>query len=158
MPLLLPPTGRCLPWLLACSLGLAGCASQSQSQPQPQPQSQSQPAPGPAAAATPAAALQALQQQIQQEVGDAPCDASAQCRSLAFGAKACGGPERWIAWSTRQGDAQRLAAWSAESARLARQRDAQSGTQSTCSLVADPGAVCSAGRCVLQPRGRSLAN
>ncbi len=87
---------------------------------------------------------------IQAEVGDAVCSSDTQCQTLAIGAKACGGPARWLAWSsaTAARPAQ-LSAWSVELATLQRSRFQASGMMSTCSIVPDPGAVCLAGRCSL---------
>lgn len=97
----------------------------------------------------------ALVARIRAEVGDARCSADSQCRTLAIGAKACGGPESWLAWSTTAapgaaGRAERLQTWSTELATLQRQRQQASGMVSNCQYNADPGAVCQAQRCVLQ--------
>lgn len=92
---------------------------------------------------------------IRAEVGDAPCSTDKQCRTLAVGAKACGGPEFWLPWSTTAvpgaaGRAERLQAWSAELGKLQTQRQQASGMVSNCQYNADPGAVCQAQHCVLQ--------
>ncbi|AKJ29779.1 hypothetical protein [Caldimonas brevitalea] len=106
--------------------------------------------------ATPSAAppdlrsAQALRQEIETAVGDAACTSDAQCRTLPMGAKACGGPERYLPWSTARSDGARLTALSREleTARRAQQRE--SGMVSNCSMVTDPGARCAEGRCVLR--------
>jgi hypothetical protein len=87
---------------------------------------------------------------IRAEIGAARCDSTAQCRTLAIGEKACGGPEAWLAWSTASSDAARLAALSAESVAQARQDNARSGMASDCRYNADPGAQCVAGACRLR--------
>ncbi len=97
-----------------------------------------------------AAAEAGLLEQIRAEVGQARCTDNAQCRSLGLGAKPCGGPASWLAWSVGGARAERLDAWSAELAMLQRQRQQASGMVSNCQYLADPGAVCQAGRCVLQ--------
>ena len=102
--------------------------------------------PAPAAVAMPDAALMA---RIQAGIGEARCSGDAQCRTLAMGEKACGGPERWLAWSLSSPQAAQLPAWAAESAVLARQRNARSGMLSNCLYQPDPGARCQAGRCVI---------
>jgi hypothetical protein len=98
------------------------------------------------------AAEAALLARIEAEVGAAPCTSSSQCRTLPIGAKACGGPAHWMAWSTTTGRAKQLQAWSTELAELQRRRFEATGMMSTCSIVPDPGAVCHAGRCVLSTR------
>lgn len=90
-----------------------------------------------------------LQQRITAAIGTAACQKHADCRTLPVGAKACGGPARWVAWSAAQSDGAQLNAWAAELDTLQRQRQAAEGLMSTCSIVPDPGAVCRAGRCVL---------
>ncbi len=86
--------------------------------------------------------------QLRAEIGSAACDNSRQCHTIAVGNKACGGPETYLAWSSKasnEASVRRLA--QAHSAR--RQADnTASGMVSTCSVVIDPGATCSAGRCV----------
>ena len=90
-----------------------------------------------------------LQQRITAAVGAAACQKQSDCATLPVGAKACGGPARWVAWSAAQSDGAQLQAWAAELDTLQRQRQAAEGLMSTCSIVPDPGAVCRAGQCVL---------
>ena len=105
-------------------------------------------APVPSSTATATAA-----QRVESAIGAAACDNPGQCRTLAFGGKACGGPERYLAYSTKQTEVAQLQALAAEVAAQRRADDAQAGRMSTCSVTPDPGATCQAGRCVLQPRG-----
>lgn len=77
-------------------------------------------------------------------IGAARCEVDAQCRTLAIGHKACGGPEAYLAWSVSDTDAaalNRAAAAYAESRRTAQQA---SGRMSNCQFVTDPGASCAA--------------
>ncbi len=101
--------------------------------------------PAPPAAASPAQ----LQQQIEAEIRDAACSSDAQCHSLALGAKACGGPLRYLAWSSQRSDAARLQALAEQLRRADEAGNAQQGRISDCRLVTDPGARCVAGRCQL---------
>jgi len=87
---------------------------------------------------------------IEAERGDAACDAIEQCHTIGVGHKACGGPERYLAWSSKHSDGTRLRALVAEHAAARRAEDEKSGMMSTCSVVQDPGAACSAGHCVLR--------
>ena len=111
----------------------------------------------PAQPAQPIAAVSGVAERITKEIGDAACDSSAQCRTLAYGHKACGGPERYVAYSTKRSDSARLGRLGAELAEQRRASDAREGMMSTCSMVIDPGAVCNAGRCVLQSQGQGGA-
>ena len=91
----------------------------------------------------------ALLARLRTAVGDARCSSDAQCRSLPIGEKPCGGPERWMAWSSSSPQADQMPGWAAELAALARQRNERSGMLSNCLYQPDPGAVCQAQRCVL---------
>lgn len=108
----------------------------------------------PQASAPPAGDPASLLARIEAERGGAAvCDADAQCHSIGVGAKACGGPERYLAWSSKNSDGARLRALVAEHAAARRAADAKAGMMSTCSVVTDPGATCSAGLCVLRQPG-----
>lgn len=133
--------GLCLAGLLYFS----GC----QSQPPKPPPLNSTPIVAPKAGE----GLQAeatLQSRIVAEIGTAACQSSAQCRTLALGAQACGGPQAWLAWSSTASREDSLIALSEQLAALQRQRHAQSGVASTCQYKADPGAWCPAQQCVLR--------
>jgi hypothetical protein len=91
---------------------------------------------------------------IDAERGTAACDADDQCHTIGVGHKACGGPERYLAWSSRNNDGTRLRALVAEHAAARGAEDSKKGMMSTCSVVPDPGATCAAGQCVLRaPNG-----
>lgn len=89
--------------------------------------------------------------QIHALIGSAACTDAAQCKTLAIGASACGGPDSYLAYSTAttaSGPLQALAM------RHAKQRNAElmkSGEVSACQFIVDPGAQCRAGTCVLGP-------
>ena len=105
------------------------------------------------APAAPAAQPPALWGRVQAEVGDAACTSNSQCRSIAIGHKACGGPESYLAWSTSVSNEATLKDAVAAHAEARRKEDEQSGRVSNCMMLMDPGAVCEAGRCVLNRRG-----
>jgi hypothetical protein len=101
----------------------------------------------------------ALLVRIRGEIGEARCDSDAQCRTLALGEKACGGPAGYLAWSGSDARGKKLEAWSAELATLQRKRAAASGMMSNCQFLPDPGAVCEQHRCTLRTtRTPPLAN
>ena len=73
-------------------------------------------------------------------IGDADCTADDQCATVAVGARACGGPEAYLAWSRARSDETALREAAAATTRRApKGKDAG---PSTCVFVADPGAVC----------------
>ncbi|MEW6707707.1 MAG: hypothetical protein AB1430_22915 [Pseudomonadota bacterium] len=133
---------RTLQSLLATGLlALAGCSTAAAPG---AGQAQQVPLPGNTAAATQA------QAQLRELIGDAACTDDTQCRTIGWGAKACGGPERWVAWSTARTDGAALEKLAQQHAEQQRQSQARSGIVSNCMYVADPGARCVANRCVLR--------
>ena len=119
--------------------------------------------PAPAAAAAPAASAAEtesarLSRELRSLIGAAACTSDDQCRTLAVGAKACGGPGGYLAWSGTGTDEARLRDLAQRQAQAAAAENMRSGMLSTCSVVTDPGARCQAGRCVLrQPGGAPSA-
>jgi len=97
-----------------------------------------------------------LWQKIQSANTNLSCDNSSQCHTLGVGAKACGGPENYIAWSSKNSDGSQLKALVEQHAVARRADDAREHMMSTCSVISDPGASCKAGQCVLN--SRSLLN
>jgi hypothetical protein len=104
----------------------------------------------PSSSSTPAAAppskaggdVAALESRIDALIGEAACQVDGDCRTIAIGALACGGPQAWRAWSLRQSDGAALEA-AVERHRQARLAQiARTGEQSVCIALADPGAVC----------------
>jgi hypothetical protein len=135
-------------FLATASAACSGTAGTAPATPTPAPASTPAPisTPAPVTAAAPAQA--GLMQQIDAEIGAAACDSAQQCKTIAIGHKACGGPESYKAYSTKTGDGAKLARLAADYATERKNQDAKSGRMSTCSVVMDPGATCNAGRCV----------
>ena len=102
------------------------------------------------AAVAPAAAS-GLWQQIQAASANPLCDTDSQCHTIGVGAKACGGPQSYLPWSSKQGDGATLQQLVERHAAALRAQDAREAMMSTCSVVSDPGASCRANRCVLNP-------
>lgn len=89
----------------------------------------------------------ATYEKIRALVGDASCTDSSQCRSLPLGARACGGPQGYLPWSTARTDGNALRAL-AERYKAERQAQIkQKGEMSDCRFMVDPGAVCQKGSC-----------
>ena len=90
-----------------------------------------------------------LARELDALIGPATCSTDTQCRTVAVGAKACGGPSGYRAWSTAGTDAGRLAELAARQSEAGRRELAAEGRLSHCAVVTDPGATCVAGRCQL---------
>lgn len=91
-----------------------------------------------------------LLKKIQAAASDTSCEKDAQCQTIGVGSKACGGPERYLVWSSQYNEGGQLKELVQQYAEARRADDARNGTMSTCTVVSDPGSLCSAGRCVLK--------
>lgn len=100
--------------------------------------------------------------EIQALVGTAACASDAECRVSPLGVNPCGGPEGFIAWSTRTTpDETALQSLLSRHAAQRRQENEASGRVGMCAVLpvptsrcesAGPGAGATApGRCVLVP-------
>ena len=128
---------------------VTGCAAQPPAVPAPAGSAPTQAANRGATLESEAAA----RQRIETEINGAPCTQDAQCKTLAVGEKACGGPQGWMAWSVLAGRPEVLNGLAGELAAMQRQRYQRSGMMSDCRFVPDPGAMCRAQRCMLRAPG-----
>jgi len=90
-----------------------------------------------------------LASDLRTLIGPASCTSDSQCRTVAVGSKACGGPGGYWAWSTEGTDAKRLAELAARQAEAEKRETLAAGLRSDCRVVTDPGAACVARRCEL---------
>lgn len=81
---------------------------------------------------------------VEVQIGDAACDSDAQCGTVGVGAKACGGPQAYLAWSSKRTDGAALQQAAERQARAARAAAEARGVMSNCRVVKDPGAFCAA--------------
>jgi hypothetical protein len=97
------------------------------------------------------ATLPDLRAEVMRLIGDASCNDVSQCRTIAFGAKPCGGPWQYLVYSTAITDSTALAAAVARyNAREAEINRAE-GRMSDCAFVAPPNLARVNGRCVAAP-------
>ena len=135
-----PMQGRVARGLLAlCAMALAATASCAANEPD-------------------AAAREA---ELLRLIGDAACTGDEQCRTVGVGAKACGGPQSYLAWSTLRTDGSALKAAAAAVEASQRREIERRGIASNCSVLVDPGAYCerpgSGASGVCRPNKRSAA-
>ncbi|HEX9174228.1 MAG TPA: hypothetical protein VF861_16385 [Telluria sp.] len=140
-----------LPLILAC----AACTTDASS-----PSAVAQPAPAgkPAAKVAPASGPAAVGTvgQIKAMIGAATCTEASQCRTLPLGARACGGPEAYVAYSTANNSEAALKALGERYKQERKASNEASGMVSDCRFMMDPGAVCQAGTCQLAPGGPEI--
>lgn len=135
------------PLLFACLLAACQSPATPVAAPAP-PASPTGAAPAPPPKAGQSAALLV---QLRSLTADNACSSDSDCHTVAVGARACGGPEAYLAYSTAGGA--RTEAVQALAAELSRARAAElasRGAASTCNIVIDPGASCVARICQLR--------
>jgi len=92
-----------------------------------------------------------LWREIKAEIGDAECDGPQQCHTIGVGAKACGGPEGYLAWSSKTTDGKKLKSLVERHSAARDEENRRSGMASNCAIPQDPGAAC-----VAEPSGRKV--
>lgn len=106
---------------------------------------------------TPATATGSTLEQIRAMIGSASCTEASQCRTLAVGARACGGPEAYLPYSTANLSEPALQALAKRYTSERQAENEKSDMRSTCQLITDPGAECRAGTCQLRSSPGPLA-
>ena len=96
---------------------------------------------------------------IERLIGAAACKDDSQCRTIGVGARACGGPERYLAWSLAQTNSKALQNAAERYSEQRRKEIQKLGLMSTCQVLPVPGVHCEkqpqpaisslGGRCVL---------
>ncbi|MGH8542103.1 MAG: hypothetical protein ACREX3_00310 [Gammaproteobacteria bacterium] len=96
--------------------------------------------------------LAAQRPDVLAHIGEPRCDRVDQCRAMPLGAKPCGGPWRYVVYSTLTTDSAVLASAAAEYTALEAEQNRRTGAASDCRFVAAPSLSCSHGYCVSEGR------
>ena len=89
-----------------------------------------------------------LQKSIAALVGDKNCDRNKQCQSIAYGAKACGGPTSYLVYSLKHTDVVKLSREVGQYNQLMKEGNIRSGRISNCSMLMPSALVCRESKCV----------
>ncbi|MGH7823170.1 MAG: hypothetical protein ACREQ9_25710 [Candidatus Binatia bacterium] len=92
--------------------------------------------------------LAELEAEIRATTGNARAESLEQCRAIAFGDKPCGGPWRYLVYSTVATDVVRLEKLVADYNALDERRNREEGIASDCAFVGPPRLALVDGRCV----------
>lgn len=90
-----------------------------------------------------------LHQRMQRLTEDKSCRETAECKILAVGSRACGGPEQYLAYSTTNTDEKLLAITNDRYTKLKQQQQQRLGLRSTCQMLPEPLAQCKLRQCSL---------
>jgi hypothetical protein len=125
-----------------CAMGLVACGGSSGSTMQT------------AASSAPArteaqisAEMQAVWTSLIAEVGTPFASDVSQCRAIPAGTKACGGPSRYVVYSTQVSNDERVRSLAQTYTALEQEWNVVSQALSTCSMVMPPAIELVAGRC-----------
>jgi hypothetical protein len=94
--------------------------------------------------------LAGLEAEILTMIGTADATDVAFCREIAFGSKPCGGPWKYLAYSTAVTDSTALAEKVARYNRWEADINEREGRGSDCAFVTPPGVELSNGHCILK--------
>lgn len=93
--------------------------------------------------------LASVDAQLETTLSNASaCTIDTECHSVAIGAKACGGPTGYRAYSSKGVSTASVEALAQHERELAAQAARESHQVSTCFMLADPGARCQQNKCV----------
>lgn len=93
--------------------------------------------------------VSALRSKLRELVAYAGCLSDADCAALAIGAKPCGGPWEYWAYSKVSSDEATLFEVAGDLKRVERAYNEAKGIGSDCAFVEEPNVVCEATACVL---------
>jgi hypothetical protein len=91
-----------------------------------------------------------LRREITELIGEAPCNNLVNCRVVGLGARPCGGPEEYVAYSTWKNRDQ-IQIRALEYNFLREELLAAEPRAGTCEVLSEPRAACVSGRCVVAP-------
>lgn len=90
-----------------------------------------------------------LYQRMQRLTEDKSCREDSECKVLAVGSRACGGPEQFMAYSSVNTDEKLLAITNDRHTKLKQQQQQRLGLRSTCQMLPEPLAQCKLRQCSL---------
>ncbi len=88
-----------------------------------------------------------LKAEIDSVIGSANCSSSKQCRALPMGAKACGGPLRYMPYSTKNTNSKKSLELSAQHQQQSNELNQLTSAISNCMMVMQPTFICRDNRC-----------
>lgn len=104
-----------------------------------------------ALAADDAEAAAELRREIAALIGDARCNNLVNCRVLALGTRACGGPDEYVAYSVWSTSGEDVRAKAMEYNFLHEDLVARRAQAGSCEVLPEPRAACVNRRCVTVP-------
>ncbi|MBI4410962.1 MAG: hypothetical protein HY541_00560 [Deltaproteobacteria bacterium] len=91
--------------------------------------------------------LDDLDTQIQTLIEDRSCNADDDCYTIAYGSKACGGPQTYLVYSSLAADVESLESLVEEYNQLEDEYNAEEDVISTCDIAIEPEIACTDETC-----------
>ncbi len=91
--------------------------------------------------------MEALSDAIHKQVAERGCQHDAQCASIAFGIKSCGGPIKYLVYSSAHTDVAELNPLIEKYNHLNKRLIEEDGLLSTCEFISQPVVACVRGEC-----------
>ncbi|WP_138542759.1 hypothetical protein [Pseudoalteromonas ruthenica] len=92
--------------------------------------------------------IKADYQRLEALTQDKSCDSASQCKVVAVGSRACGGPSQYLVYSSKSADPQQVSALANSLAAQESQLNAEKGMMSICQHLTRPAAQCKLKQCV----------
>jgi len=102
-----------------------------------------------AAVGSDAAALKAVHGQIINLIGEPRCNNLVHCRVLPLGARPCGGPSEYLAFSSMTANRETLESQAYEYTFLEEEANRSKSAVGSCEVLPQPRVDCISGRCTL---------
>jgi hypothetical protein len=93
-----------------------------------------------------------LQRAIEEQIGNASCSQSKQCRTIAIGANPCGGPESYKAYSLQESDEVQIESLAVQYGAVRKTLHAKLGRMGACIVIPEPSVQCKEQKCVLESK------
>lgn len=91
--------------------------------------------------------MKKVQQMITEEIGEAKANDESCCKVLAFGAKPCGGPWKYVPYSAHESDEKKLLKLAGRYYKANKKFNELTGQISDCMFVGEPPVTLSDGNC-----------
>jgi hypothetical protein len=88
-----------------------------------------------------------LKADMEELTKDKSCTSNSECKAMAYGTKACGGPSGYVVYSIKTTDVIRLKEVTSELSQLQDEYNREQGLMSTCSYMMPPEVSCDQGQC-----------
>lgn len=98
--------------------------------------------------------IDTLLRAIREQVGNPQASSRDECRIAGIGHRPCGGPERYLLYSTQTTDEVKLLPMLQRYNALVRQRVEDEGMVGTCETLPEPGVIVRGGVCVATQQAR----